>query len=98
MANPPPGHKKLPLPGSGGKPKNTKPGPTTTQAHDVLLALLIEATGIVIVVTVAGISDSVANLMLVFAIGLWLVFLVMNAETVAGFTSKLTNIESGATQ
>lgn len=96
MANPEPGQKPQPTGNSGGsKAKTSK---TTTASHEALLAILIEATGIVIVVTVAGVSEPVANLLLVFSIGLWLLYLVMNADTVAAWTYKLTNIESGATK
>ncbi len=70
----------------------------TTNAHGVLLAILIETAGIVVVVTVAGIDESIANMMLILAIGMWLLYLVMNADTVATYSQKLTNIERGAAQ
>lgn len=99
MSNVPPGGKvPNPLAPKGKKGKSSSPNKMTSQAHDALLAILIEATGIVIVVSVAGISDSVANLMLLFAVALWLLYLVMNADTVAKFSQVLTNIESGAKQ
>lgn len=91
MANPTPGQNPI--------PKKTKPATTPksiTDAHGALLAILVEAMGIVVVVTVAGISDSVANLLLLFSVGLWLLFLVMNADTVASFGNILTNIEQGS--
>jgi UPF0716 family protein affecting phage T7 exclusion len=69
---------------------------TTDKAAETLLAMLIEVAGIVIVVTVAGISDKLANLMLVFAIGLWLLFLIMHTEDVTKFSDVLSNIERGA--
>lgn len=97
MANPTPGQKPTPSPSKSNSESN-KATKLTTNAHGVLLALLVEAGGIVVVVTVAGLSDSVANLLILFSAGLWLLYLVMNADQVAGFADALTNIESGAKQ
>lgn len=76
--------------------KQTPDEKTTSSANEALLALGIEAVGIIIVVTVAGINDSLATMLLVFSVGLWVLYLVMNSDTVSTFTTKITNIEAGA--
>ncbi len=65
-------------------------------ATHVLLALLVQTGGLVIAVTVAGIDDSIANLMILLMVGLLLLFMIMNAQAFTGITNMLTNIERGA--
>jgi hypothetical protein len=69
----------------------TKPGPA-----EALLALLVEVTGVVIVVTIAGINDKTATLMLIFAIGLWMLFLITHTHEVTRFSNVLSGIEGSA--
>lgn len=65
-------------------------------ATHVLLALLLQAGGLVIVITLAGIDDTVANLMLLLMVGLLLLFMIMNAQKFTGIIDTLTNVEQGA--
>lgn len=65
-------------------------------ATHVLLALGLQVGGLVIAVTVAGIDDSVANLMLLLMVGLLLLFMIMNADKFKGIVNILTNAEQGA--
>ena len=90
-----------PVNGSGGPLANS--GVTTPKifqsanpATHVLIALLLQAAGIVIAVTVAGLSDTTANLILIAMVGLLLLFMIMNADKFAGITNILTNAETGA--
>lgn len=66
------------------------------KASEVLLALLVESAGLVIVVGAAGISDGIANMMLVFMVGLWLLFLIMHQSGVQTLSNSLTGIEKAA--
>lgn len=62
-------------------------------ASDVLLALLVEAGGLVIVTVVAGINDQVANLMLLFIAGIWLLWMINHTGEVTKLSTILSNIE-----
>lgn len=70
--------------------------PKGTPVTDALFALMLESLGIVIVVVIAGINDKIANLILVFIIGLWILFLVENYQLVSNTATKIANIEGGA--
>lgn len=65
-------------------------------ATHVLIALLLQAGGLVIAVTVAGIDDAVANLIIIIMVGLLLLFMIMNASKFSGMVNILTNAETGA--
>jgi hypothetical protein len=47
---------------------------------DIALALMVELAGVVILTLVAGVSDEAAGLIIVFLIGLWLLWLIKHAE------------------
>lgn len=66
-------------------------------ATHVLIALALQAGGLVIAVTVAGIDDSVANLILIMMVGLLLLFMIMNSAKFTGIVNVLTNAETAAT-
>lgn len=65
-------------------------------ATHVLLALMLQTGGLVIAVIIAGLDETVANLMLLFMVGLLLLFMIMNADKFAGMVNILTNAEQGA--
>lgn len=60
---------------------------------DVLLALLVEVGGLAIVTAVAGISDPMANIMLLFILGVALLWMVTHAAQLNGIFNMLGNIE-----
>jgi hypothetical protein len=70
---------------------------SSNPATHVLLALMLQTGGLVIAVVIAGLDDSVANLMVLLMVGLLLLFMIMNADKFAGITNILTNAEQGAT-
>ena len=72
------------------------PFQSTNPATHVLIALALQTGGLVIAVTVAGIDDSVANLMILMMVGLLLLFMIMNANKFSGIINILTNAEQGA--
>lgn len=67
-----------------------------TQASHILLAIVLEVGGLAIVTAVAGISDGMANIMLVLMIGLVLLWMVTHASEVAALQNLALNIEEGA--
>jgi len=69
---------------------------TENPATHVLLALLVEVGGLFVVITLAGLDDSIANVMLVFMVGLLLLFMVMNASKFQDMANVVLNAEKGA--
>lgn len=65
-------------------------------ATHVLLALLLQTGGLIVAVTIAGIDDTVANLILLIMISLLILFMIMNASQFSGIVNILTNAETGA--
>lgn len=55
---------------------------------DIALAMMVELAGVIIVTLVAGISDEVANIIIVFLIGLWLLWMIKHA-TETGYLNNL---------
>jgi uncharacterized membrane protein len=60
----------------------------TIQQSDVLLALIVEGTGIGVLTLLAGISDDVGTVIVVFMTGLFLLFLINHQN----FQSYITNV------
>ena len=67
-----------------------------TDATSALLALLVEIGGLIVVIMIAGMSDSIGNLMLIIMFGILLLFMVMNYQEVGDITAKLLNLEGAA--
>jgi hypothetical protein len=68
---------------------------TTISPHapsDVLLAMLVEAGGLALVVTIAGISDRMATMMLILVIGIWLLWGLKHASALTQINTGLNNI------
>jgi hypothetical protein len=91
-----------PVPVSGG---NSSPygGVSTPKifssanpATHVLLSLMLQTGGLVIVTTLAGLDDTVGNMMVLLMVGLLLLFMIMNADKFNGIVTMLTNVEQGA--
>lgn len=55
---------------------------------DIALALMVELAGVIILTLAAGLSDEMAGLILVFLIGLWLLWLIKHAQ-VSGWLNGL---------
>jgi hypothetical protein len=65
-------------------------------ATAAILSLLVEAGGLVVIVTLAGMNDSIANLMLIFIFGLLLLLMIQNLSSVQSISGKVLNLEAGA--
>lgn len=70
--------------------------PPSNAAADALLAMLIEIGGLVVVTVVAGISDSIANLMIIFIIGIAILWAVTHYAQLSGLITALNNAEKAA--
>jgi hypothetical protein len=66
---------------------------TKEKAADILLALLVEVGGLVVITAVAGISDEVANLMMVFVVGVGILWMIQHTAELGKLTGYLANAE-----
>lgn len=62
--------------------------PSTASKGDIALALMVELGGVLILTLIAGINDEVANIVLLFLIGLWILWLIKHA-TETGYLNQL---------
>jgi len=60
----------------------------------VVIALLVETTGLVIAVLVAGMSEGAGTIMVIFLVGIWLVWIINHPSV----TSKMQAIINNAQQ
>jgi Mg2+/citrate symporter len=58
-------------------------------SSNLVLALIVEGVGLGVITLLAGASDDVGTVMVVFMVGLWLLFLV-NHPNVQTFVSNIT--------
>lgn len=61
---------------------------STVGSSDIVLALIVEGVGIGVLALLAGISDDVGTVVVVFMVGLWLLFLI-NHQGVQGYVNNL---------
>lgn len=64
--------------------------PIISSAHAAILAVLVEAGGLAVIIFIAGTDDSMASLVLLFMLGIFLLFLVMHPAEVSSIVGKLT--------
>lgn len=65
----------------------------TSQAATEILALALELGGLAIVIAVAGISEGMETLMMVFVIGVALLWLLLNYSHFNGLLNSISNVE-----
>jgi hypothetical protein len=63
------------------------------QSGDILLALIFEVGGLAVITAVAGLSDQVANLMVLLIFGVFLLWLMNNFDKVNGLLNSVNRIE-----
>jgi hypothetical protein len=73
--------------------KKAAAAPSTTQTSDILLGMMIEVGGLAIIVAVAGISDGVANIMIIFVLGVGLLWAMTHTAQLSGLINALNNAE-----
>jgi hypothetical protein len=64
-------------------------------SSDIVLALIVEGIGLGVVTLIAGISEDVGTVMVVFMIGLFLLFLI-NHQGIQGYISNVMGNVQGA--
>jgi hypothetical protein len=69
---------------------------STGQSADILLALILEIGGLGIMTAVAGISDQMANLMVLLILGVFMLWLMNNYSKLSGLMTSITNVEKAA--
>lgn len=77
----------------GGGGASTAAG---TAAHPTLVVVAVELLAVGLFTLLAGISNDVGTIVVLFMVGLWLIFLITDSQTVAGIGSALTTIANGA--
>lgn len=65
------------------------------QSSDIILALIVESVGIVILALLAGTNDDLGTVVIVFMVGLWLLFL-FNHQGVQSYINNLGANVQGA--
>lgn len=65
------------------------------QSSDIVLALIVEGVGISFLTLLAGTSDDVGTTIVVFMVGLWLLFL-FNHQGVQSYITNVGNNIQGA--
>ncbi len=63
------------------------------QNADIVLALAVEGVGLVAAVMIAGISDDIGTAVLVFMIGLWLVWLFMHGSDLQAIANLQNRVQ-----
>lgn len=67
----------------------------TVQSSDIVLALIVEGVGVSFLTLIAGTSDDVGTTIVVFMVGLWLLFL-FNHQGVQSYITNVGNNIQGA--
>lgn len=57
--------------------------------EEALLTLGLELLGVGLFTLLAGASDDVGTIMIIFMVGLWLIYLIGNSKIIAGLESGL---------
>lgn len=65
----------------------------TIQQSDIILALIVEGVGISFLTLLAGTSDDVGTTIVVFMVGLWLLFLFNHQGVQSYITGLMSNVQ-----
>ena len=65
----------------------------TINSSDIVLALIVEGIGIGFLTLLAGTSDDVGTVLVVFMTGLWLLFLINHQGVQSYITNVTTNVQ-----
>lgn len=76
----------------GGGNSPLKKRPASSQA---ILVFALELVAVGIFTVLAGISHDVGKIVIIFMVGLWLIYLVTNSGVVAGINNALTTVVKG---
>lgn len=83
------------VPGSNTGPASTTVVGVVGSSH-VLLTVSVELLAVGLFTLLAGTSPDVGNIVVLFMVGLWVIYLISDASTVSGIGNALSSIASGA--
>ncbi len=77
-------------------PSDKKIATITAGSSSSLLVLAVELLGVGLFTLLAGASDDVGHIVIIFMIGLWLIFMVTDSAVIAGLGRGLSTVAKGA--
>jgi hypothetical protein len=78
--------------GGGGSTGTTAKRPA---ASETILTLALEFLAVGLFTLLAGANDQSGEIMILFMVGLWLIYLVTDSAVVAGIGATLTRVANG---
>jgi hypothetical protein len=78
--------------GGGGSTGTTTKRPA---ASETILTLALEFLAVGLFTLLAGASDEAGEIMILFMVGLWLIYLVTDSAVVARISATLTRVANG---
>lgn len=77
-------------PGGSAPKKKAKPKKAKrTGASEAVVQLALELLAVSLFTLMAGASNEMGNLMIIFMVGFWLIYLIQNAKVIAGLERML---------
>jgi hypothetical protein len=68
------------------------------ESSDILLVVGVELLGVGLLTVLAGASDEAGNIVVIFMLGLWLVWMVSDPSIISGLGNALGNVAVQARQ
>lgn len=68
-----------------------------SSASTAILAVSLELLAVGVFTLIAGASDDVATIVLLFMTGMWIIFLITQSSVIAGLENALTTIAGNPT-
>lgn len=72
------------------------PAAVPASSSDTLLMVGVEILGVGLLTLLAGASDEAGNIVVIFMIGLWLIWMISDSSVIAGLGRGLTNLSAQA--
>jgi hypothetical protein len=60
----------------------------------IVLQVGLELTAVAVFTLIAGSSDDAGSIVVLFMIGLWIIYMVSNAGVISGISNAITNISN----
>jgi len=71
---------------------------STQTSSGVILTVGVELAGVALLTLLAGASDEAGNIVVVFMLGLWLIWMVTYPKTIEGIGNVLQNVAKQSQQ
>jgi hypothetical protein len=69
---------------------------TKSDTSETILTLGLELSAVALFTIIAGFSDDAGTFMILWMVGLWLIYMVSDSAVIAGFSNAIANIASQA--